>query len=129
MTTHRQQRIAELLKEELGLLISSELDDPRLEDAMLTVTRVTVSQDLRNARVYVEHVLPRESSPQVLQALSHAEGFLRQAVLQNLNLRFAPQFTFQIDETGERARRVDKLLDSISHPVPEQEGHELDDLS
>ena len=44
--------------EELGLLIASELTDPRLDDAMVTVTDVQVSPDLGNARVFIQHVLP-----------------------------------------------------------------------
>ena len=101
MTTRRQQRIAELLHEELGILIT-DLVDTRLDDAMVNVTRVDVSQDLRNARVYVEHALPRDKSKQVLEALYHAEGFLRQALLENLNLRYLPHLSFQVDDTGER---------------------------
>ncbi len=57
MPSRRQERVSEMLREELSLLISTELIDPRLEDAMVTVTDVTVSEDLRNARVYVEHAL------------------------------------------------------------------------
>ncbi len=52
MTSHRQERISELLHEELGILISAELTDPRLEDAMVSVTSVVVSPDLRSARVF-----------------------------------------------------------------------------
>ena len=58
MTSRRQERIAEVLTEELGLLIASELTDPRLEDALVTVTDVQVSPDLGNARVYIQHALP-----------------------------------------------------------------------
>jgi ribosome-binding factor A len=114
MTSRRQQRVAELLHEELGLLISTELTDPRLADALVTVTRVDVSQDLHNARVYVEHALGPRESPQILAALAHSQTFLRKALVENLNLRMVPDLTFHVDETGARARRVDELLDSIA---------------
>jgi len=114
MTTYRQQRISDLLHQELSLLIGAELSDPRLEDAMVTVTRVVVSPDLRNARVSVEHALPRESSRRVLAALQHAEGFLRRAIAENLNLRVAPELSFHVDETEHRARHIDELLDSLA---------------
>jgi len=126
MTTYRQQRISDLLHQELSLLIGAELSDPRLEDAMVTVTRVVVSPDLRNARVSIEHALPRESSRQVLAALQHAEGFLRRAIAENLNLRVAPELSFHVDETERRARRIDELLDSLAAqgqtaaPTPEK---------
>ena len=113
MTTHRQQRISELLQEELGLLIGAELTDPRLEDAMVTVTHVTVSPDLRNANVYVEHALPSAASRHVLAALHHAESFLRRTLAEHLNLRVVPELTFHVDDTGRRARHIDELLDEI----------------
>ena len=86
MTSRRQERVAEALLEELGLLISSELIDPRLEDAMVTVTDVQVSPDLGNARVYVQHALPDDQSRAVLSALQHSASFLRKALVENLHL-------------------------------------------
>ena len=114
MPTRRQERVSEMMREELSLLIGAELFDPRLSDAMVNVTDVQVSQDLRNARVYVEHALPREQSDEVLAALRHAEGYLRQAVVENLDLRFAPMLTFHIDNSNVRGQRIDALLDAIA---------------
>jgi ribosome-binding factor A len=103
-----------MMREELSLLIGAELFDPRLADAMVNVTDVQVSQDLRNASVYVEHSLPRSRSGEVLEALRHSEGYLRRAVVENLELRFVPMLTFHIDDTNERGRRIDALLDTIA---------------
>ena len=114
MPTRRQERVSEMMREELSLLIGAELSDPRLAEAMVSVTDVEVSQDLRNVRVYVEHVLPSTRSSEVLEALRHAESFLRQAVVENLNLRFVPMLSFQIDDTNERGRRIDALLEAIA---------------
>jgi ribosome-binding factor A len=113
MTSRRQERISELLQEELGLLISAELNDPKLVDAMVTVTMVRVSPDLRSARVYVEHVLPGGQSREVLVALRHAKGYLRRALAEHLDLRYVPELSFHIDEAGIRARRIEELLDGI----------------
>lgn len=114
MTTHRQERVAEVLSEELGLLIASELTDPRLEDAMVTVTDVQVSPDLGNARVYIQHALPASQSRNVLSALQHSATFLRRALVENLPLRVVPELHFVIDETEKHARRIDELLDQIA---------------
>ena len=114
MPTRRQERVSEMMSEELSLLIGAELTDPLLAEAMVSVTDVEVSQDLRNARVYVEHSLPSARSREVLEALYHAEGFLRRAILQNLDLRFVPMLSFHIDNTNERGRRIDALLDTIA---------------
>ncbi len=117
MPSRRQERISELLGEELGLLISAELLDPGLEDALLSVTDVDVSADLRSARVYVQHSAPPEQSRNILRALGHAETYLRRALLENLNLRYVPHLTFHIDNAEQRGRRVDEILDSLP-PTP-----------
>lgn len=103
-------------------MISAELTDPRLEDAMISVTSVVVSPDLRNARVFIEHALPPEASSEVLAALHHAEGFLRRALAENLNLRFIPELSFRIDLTSARASRIDALLDTVAAPVAHPTG-------
>ena len=114
MTSRRQERIAEVLLEELALLISSELTDPRLDDALVTVTDVQVSPDLGNARVYIQHVLPDTESRHVLSALQHSTTFLRHALVENLHLRVVPELHFLVDTTEKRAQHVDELLDRIA---------------
>jgi ribosome-binding factor A len=120
MPTRRQERVSEIMREELSLLIGAELTDPRLTDAMVSVTDVKVSQDLRNARVYVEHLLPPARSGEVLDALRHAETYLRHALVENLDLRFVPMLSFHIDSTNERGRRIDALLDMLTRETGEE---------
>jgi ribosome-binding factor A len=114
MTSRRQERVAELLFEELSILISSELMDESLADAMLTVTAVEVTPDLRNARIFFEHALPAGQSRHVIAALRRSAGFLRRSLLENLNLRYMPELTFHVDLSGEHGRRIDALLNSIA---------------
>jgi ribosome-binding factor A len=114
MTSRRQERIAEVLTEELGLLIGSELSDPRLEDAMVTVTDVQVSADLGNARVFIQHALPDSQTRHVLSALQHSTSFLRRALVENLHLRVVPELHFLVDTTEKRASHVDEILDQIA---------------
>lgn len=114
MTSHRQERVAEALLEELSLLIASELTDPRLVDAMVTVTDVKVSPDLGSARVYVQHALPDTQSRAVLSALQQAASFLRHALIENLQLRVAPELHFTIDTTEKRAQHIEEILSRIA---------------
>ncbi len=118
MTTRRQERVSELLREELSLLIGAELTDPRLEDALVNVTDVIVSPDLQNARVYIEHSLPHTQDRQVLSALQHSATFLRRALIENLNLRVVPELHFTVDTAAERGQRIDALLESITREAP-----------
>jgi ribosome-binding factor A len=112
MSTIRQQRVAELLYEELSILIANELSDPRL--SLVQVTNVDVSRDLRNVKVYVSHDDEAVSKRQVLQGLRHATPYLRRQIAVRCSLRAVPELIFAYDDTPEKAARVDELLRRIA---------------
>lgn len=109
MPTRRQQRLNELLREELVLLLPGRVDDPRLDDVV--VTHVETTQDMTTAKVYVTRDGPGEVSDEMLEALRHAEGFLR-TELGGLGLRRLPHLVFARDRAYESGERV---LDILSH--------------
>lgn len=118
MFTIRQERAAELLYQELLILIAHELDDPLLE--LLTVTNVVVSRDLRVAKVYVhqdnKELLQDDEMQQstILARLKRATPFLRHKIAQRVKLRAVPEILFYYDETPAQAARVDELLQRIA---------------
>lgn len=116
MFTIRQERAAELLYQELLILIGNELDDPLLE--LLTVTNVVVSRDLRVAKVYV-HQDSSEMQDElqqgtILARLKRATPFLRHKIAQRVKLRAVPEILFYYDESPAQAARVDELLQRIA---------------
>jgi ribosome-binding factor A len=111
MTTIRQQRVQELLFQELSILIGNELEDPQL--SLMTVTNVVVSRDLRNAKIYVHHDESETPRRAVLRRLDKATPFIRRQLAQRLTLRVVPELTFHYDDTPERAARVDELIQLI----------------
>jgi ribosome-binding factor A len=112
MATIRQQRLAELLYEELSILIANELADPLV--SLAQVTHVDVSRDLRNVHVYVSHDDGEVSERQVLQGLRRATPFLRGEIAVRCTLRAVPELAFSYDDTPQKASRVDELLRQIS---------------
>ncbi|MFZ1700553.1 MAG: 30S ribosome-binding factor RbfA [Pyrinomonadaceae bacterium] len=107
----RPERLAEALKIEIAEVVGFELDDPRL--GLLTVTDVEVSDDLRDAKVYV---LVRDEEAEIeraLRTLRHASTFVRQQVAMNLDLRHAPHLHFVRDTAEENASRVSEILDTL----------------
>lgn len=109
----RSERLAEALKIEIAEVVGFEMDDPRLET--VTVTDVEVSQDLRDAKVYV---LIRGSDIEVeeaLRSLRNAATFVRQQVAMNLDLRFAPHIHFARDSAEENAARVGEILQDLTN--------------
>lgn len=112
MSTIRQQRVAELLFEELSIMIGNELDDPRL--SLVRVTNVDVSRDLRNVNVYVTHDDDELSKREVQQGLRHATPYMRRQLAIRCSLRAVPELSFHYDDTPEKAARVDELLRQIA---------------
>lgn len=111
MTTIRQQRVQELLYQELSILVANELEDPQL--SLLMVTNVIVSRDLRNARIYVHHDASEIPQRTILKRLDKATPFIRRQLAQRLTLRVVPDLSFFYDDTPERAARVDELIARI----------------
>jgi len=118
MSTIRQERVSELLYQELSILISNELEDPRL--ALLTVTNLDVSRDLRTVKVYVTHADENVSRRAVLTGLKNASAFMRRQIAQRCGLRVVPELLFYYDESPERAARVDELLRQIAEERKER---------
>jgi ribosome-binding factor A len=121
MTTIRQQRVQELLFQELSILVGNELEDPEL--SLMTVTNVVVSRDLRNAKIYVHHDDGETSRRVVLRRLDKATPYIRRQLAQRLTLRVVPELTFHYDDTPERAARVDELIQLIRS----ERGEEVND--
>jgi ribosome-binding factor A len=108
----RPERLAETLREEIAEVVGFELDDPRVE--MVTVTDVNVTDDLRDAKVYVLIDGTEEEIEKALRALQNAATFVRQQVAMNLSMRFAPHLHFVRDTAEENASRVSSILSDLT---------------
>ena len=112
MNNIRQQRVTELLYEELSIMISNELDDPCL--SLLTVTGVQVSRDLRNAKVFVSHQQEDVSRAEMLKHLRKAVPYLRSQLAERCSLRLVPELLFYYDDIPEKVGRVQEILQQIA---------------
>lgn len=107
----RPERMAEALREEISEVVGFELDDPRLEG--VTVTDVTVSDDLRDAKVFVLVDGDEAEIAGAMKALQNATVFVRQQVALNLSLRHVPHLHFARDTAEENAARVNAILGDL----------------
>lgn len=115
MTTHRKQRVADLVREELAGIIGSELRDPRV--GFVTVTEVRLSPDLKSARVFVaSQASDEDDGSDCIAALNHAAAFLRRHLARRVKLRYVPSLRFFRDAALEQGNRVEEILRSIRDP-------------
>jgi ribosome-binding factor A len=107
----RLQRVNQLVREELSLLLQRELKDPRL--GFVTITEVDVAKDLRTAKVYVS-VLGSEAELRAsLQALDGARGFIRNWLAPRLRMRAIPHLTFHPDRSMAHAAHIQTVLEDL----------------
>ena len=108
--SQRQLRVGELIRHALAdMLIRGEVHDPVLEGHMITVPEVRMTADLRLATVYVMSLGGRDQAD-VLAALDRNKKFLRGEIARHVNLKFAPDLRFRIDDRFDEAERIEKLL-------------------
>lgn len=113
--SQRTERIDQLLREEIGNIISRELTDPRIGFA--TITDVETTPDLRHARIWVSVIGSAEERKQTLQALGRAMPFVRRELGRRLRLKRIPDLHIQDDDTLERGTRVLRLLSELESGV------------
>lgn len=111
MQGKRLDRVNQLMKEELALLLQRELKDPRL--GFVTVTEVDTSKDLRVAKVYVSVLGDEAQWKASLAALASARGFIHNWLKGHLDLRSIPAIEFKADRSMEHAARIQVLLKQI----------------
>jgi ribosome-binding factor A len=108
--SQRQLRAGELIRHELaGMLARGEVHDPVIETHMITVPEVRMSADLRLATIYIMPLGGRDEKA-VLDALERNKRYMRGEIARRVNLKFAPEIRFRIDERFDEAERIEKLL-------------------
>lgn len=116
MSSRRVLKVAEAIREVVGMAILVDLRDPRIRD--VTVTRVEVSKDLRIAKVYVS-VMGDEARQQLsLHGLEHAAGFLQQKVAARVDTRYTPRIRFVLDQGVKKSLEVARILDELKAESP-----------
>lgn len=109
MSQARTARIESEIHRVLAALIARELKDPRVGN--VTITAVSVSPDMRAARVFFTPFGSRHPPQEVHDGLAHAAGFLRGELGRRLALRYAPRLEFVFDESVDSAARLTSLID------------------
>lgn len=119
MASNRLGRINEEMQRELAGLIRN-LKDPRVQSAMVSVTGVQATPDLRYAKVRFS-VLQQERAADVLKGLRSAGGWLRRELGGRLQLRYTPELVFEEDDSIRYGAHMSELLASLTEQKDEGE--------
>ena len=108
--SQRQLRVGELIRHEIADMLSrGDVHDPVIEAHMITVPEVRMSPDLRLATIYVMPLGGRDAED-VIEALERNKRYVRGEIARRVNLKFAPEIRFRVDERFDEAERIEKLL-------------------
>src|SRR5215212_756547 len=110
MPSHRSLRIAEAIREVVSSAILFEVADPRVKS--VTVLRVEVAADQRNATVHVSVMGTSGEQELALRGLNHAAGFLQSRVAARLQTRFTPILSFKRDDSVKKSIEISRLIDT-----------------
>ena len=107
----RIDRINEEIQKELSSLIRN-LKDPRVQETMISITRVETTPDLRFTKVYVSF-LQEDKAPGAMKGLQSAAGYLRRELGASLNLRHTPQIMWALDDSIVYGAKLLELINSL----------------
>ena len=111
MASNRINRINEEIQKELSNLLRT-VKDPRVQDTMISITRVETTPDLRYTKVYVSF-LQEEKADGAMKGLKSAAGFLRRQLGSNLKLRYAPEINWALDDSITYGAHMLNLINSL----------------
>ena len=107
--SYRTERVNELMRRELVLLLKQETKDPRLKEVV--ITDVIVSRDLTSAKIFFS--VDEDSIKIVASLLKKASGFFRSSLSKTLDLRHTPTLSFIYDTAPNTGARIDDLLSKL----------------
>jgi ribosome-binding factor A len=110
--SQRQLRVGELVRHAIAdMLARGDVHDPVIEGHLITVPEVRMTADLRLATIYIMPLAGRDADD-VLAAFERHKKYLRAEIAHRINLKFAPDIRFRVDERFAEAERIDRLLRS-----------------
>lgn len=109
----RQQKVAAQIRRLVSTVLQREVHDPRI-DGLITVTKVEVTPDLKEARVYVSILKTHGSVTAVLHGLKSATRRIQNEVAEALPMRIAPHLSFHLDESLKKEAEILQKLDEVA---------------
>ena len=124
MEGKRSERVADSIRKEISEMFVKTIKDPRI--GFVTITRVTVTEDCRLAKIYYSVVGTPEEKRQSMEGLNSAKGYIRRELGHRMNLKYTPELVFQFDPSIEYAIHMGELIHHLQEERAEKEGGDED---
>jgi len=108
LMTHKIEQVGSILQKAISQVLRRDLSDPRIE-GLISVTRVKVSPDMKQAVVYIS-VLPEQNQSKVLHGLRHAAGHIHSLTKKLVSLRIVPHLEFRLDDSLKKEAEVYRAI-------------------
>jgi ribosome-binding factor A len=115
----RPKRVADMIKNEIALLLLSKVKDPRLAHVVIVTAEVT--RDLRKAIVYYSVLGDEQQVKNAAEGLARAKGFIRSHLARELGMRATPDLVFKLDLSMVHQQEMERLLKEIKTDVEPSE--------
>ena len=112
----RTNRVSDVIRKEVSEILLREVKDPRL--TFVTITHVSVSKDLKNAKIFFTTMKEGEDLDAMLQGLKRAAGYVQRKLGSRIHLRYTPHISFLYDSSLEKSSRIDNILKDIEEKLP-----------
>jgi len=110
MSSHRIDKVEQLIKEEISSVFLHKMQQPEL--GFITITNVKVSPDLKLAKIYLS-VFEKEKREFVMDRINNKTKFIRTELAHRIRLKFVPEIKFFIDDTQDFVEKIEGLIDRI----------------
>ena len=117
----KNTRINAEVQRELSAIIRTEVKDPRLAAAMVSVVSVEVTPDLKYCKAYISVLGSDEAAKAVVEGLRSAVGYIRKELARRVNLRNTPEIKFILDQSIEYGVNMSRLIDDVTKDLKDDE--------
>ena len=122
----KNTRINMEVQRELSEIIRTEIKDPRVSSAMISIAKMARPQnpDLKYCKVYVSVLGSQEAAQAAIAGLKNAVGYIRRELAHRINLRNTPELTFVLDQSIEYGVNMSRLIDEVTKDLKDAESVE-----
>ena len=110
--TLKAEKIAGIIQKEISEIIQFSLKDPKI--GFITITDVTVTNDLSNAKIYVSFLGQKPREEAGMKALERSKGYLRSELAKRMTIRKVPELLFKLDDSLERGNKIERIISEIN---------------